>query len=104
MPLSSALGSVEDQRAEVEKSWGQRVNELYPQLGLCPPTYRIEPKDPVSAPALFSGAAYFEGNAVIEGPVGEVRQVFGRKKAKEECAKGVWIFLDGLRRKRLGER
>ena len=39
---------------------------------------------------------------VIPGPVGEVRHVLGRKRAREECAKGVWLYLEALRRKRLG--
>ena len=97
----SGSGSGEG-KAEEEKSWAQRVNELYPQLGLCVPKYSLEPPDPVNAPTLFSGAAFFPGDPVVEGPVGEVRGIHGRKNAKEECAKGVWIFLDGLRRKRLG--
>ncbi len=38
---------------------------------------------------------------VVRGPVGDVRLVFGRKKAKEACAELVWGFLRGLARERL---
>lgn len=38
------------------------------------------------------------------GPVGAVRHVLGKKQAREECARGVWEELEGLRRERMGVR
>lgn len=32
--------------------------------------------------------------------IGEVRNIFGKKNAKEEIAKGVWEVLEALARKR----
>lgn len=91
------------EKSEEEKSWGQRVAELAFELGLGTPEYRFAPADPVHAPSLYNGAAYFTGSVFLEGPQGEVRGVFGRKKAKEECAEVVWEKLDGIRKVRLGE-
>lgn len=36
----------------------------------------------------------------MQGAVGEVRNVYGRKGAKDECARGVWEVLRQLARKR----
>ena len=36
----------------------------------------------------------------MQGPVAEVRSVFGKKNAREECAKGVLEFLERLARGR----
>lgn len=42
---------------------------------------------------MLSGGAVFAGSRALPGRVGEVRNVFGKKNAKEECAKGVWKLL-----------
>lgn len=69
------------------------VNTDYcPTLGLSPPTYRIE--DDPSAPALYSGSAFFAAGSDVSGPVGSVRNVYGKKNAKEELAKQVLRFLE----------
>ena len=53
---------------------------------------------------MFSGAAYFSGDALhypsLKGEVGEVRNVYGKKNAKEECARGVWEALKGVAKER----
>lgn len=36
--------------------------------------------------------------------VGEVRNVFGKKRAKEECARGVVGWLEGVKRERVERR
>ncbi|MCJ1388742.1 hypothetical protein MMC18_001591 [Xylographa bjoerkii] len=86
-----------------ERSWGERVVDLCTALGLTPPTYRFAPNDPATAPNILSGAAHFANEPLMRAPVGEVRNVYGRKNAREECARGVVAFLEGLRRERLGE-
>ena len=52
------------------------------------------------APNILTGAAYFRCEPQFPGPVGEVRNIFGKKNAKEECAKGVWEVLHALAKKR----
>ena len=80
-------------------TFGQRVNALYPRLGLSAPEYRIVAT--AQAPNFHSGAAFFPRDGlVVAGPVGEVRGVFGKKNAREECAKGVLEFLEQLARER----
>lgn len=73
--------------------------ELCPVLGLAQCEYRFQP-DP-RAPGFLSGAAYFPQDPLVGGPIGEVRNVFGKKAAKEECAKGVLEFLEGVRKERM---
>lgn len=68
------------------------TTDLYPILGLPPPTYHLVASSP-STPNLLSGAAYFSGSPLFPGPIGQVRNVFGKKGAKEECARGVWKVL-----------
>ncbi|MCJ1348964.1 hypothetical protein MMC31_007197 [Peltigera leucophlebia] len=76
-----------------EPSCAQKVNDLSALLGLQPPQYRIVPNPHAPAGNILSGAAYFEDNPLLSGPVGTVRNVFGKKKAKEECAREVCGIL-----------
>ncbi|MCJ1404242.1 hypothetical protein MMC11_007467, partial [Xylographa trunciseda] len=87
---------------EGEKSWGERVVDLCALLGLHPPTYRLAPVDPAAAPHVFSGAAYFEHEPLLRAPVGAVRNVYGRRNAREESARGVVVVLEGMMRAREG--
>ncbi len=65
-------------------------------LGVSPPDYRFYPDQ--RAPGFHSGAAFFPNDPLIGagGPVGEVRNVYGKKAAKEECAKGVLQYLGNI--------
>ncbi|MCJ1378906.1 hypothetical protein MMC17_002005 [Xylographa soralifera] len=92
----------EEEGRQGEKSWGERVVDLCATLNLHLPTYRLAANDPI-APNIYSGAAHFESEPLLRAPVGEVRNVFGRKNAREECARGVVAFLEGVRRGRGGE-
>lgn len=73
--------------------------DLSPLLSLPAPFYQLTASSP-STPNLFSGAAYFSNSSLIPGPVGEVRNVYGRKFAKEECARAVWDVLRKMARER----
>ncbi|KAL9615405.1 MAG: hypothetical protein Q9167_000234 [Letrouitia subvulpina] len=89
---------------EVRKSasYAVRVSDLAPMLGLPPPTYRFLPASP-ETPNLLTGGAVFppgQPEPLVQGPLGEVRNVFGKKSAKEECARGVWEVLRRLAKKR----
>lgn len=63
------------------------------------PEYRLTPAD-ARAPAFWDVAAYFSQSLSHEGPVGEVERVYGKKAAKEECAKRVLAYLKGEEQKR----
>jgi len=45
---------------------------------------------------MVSAAATFPSSPLFPKPLGEVRNVYGKKNAKEECAKGVWSVLSAL--------
>ena len=74
-------------------SYTQKVNEICPLLGLRPPQYRIAPNADAPVVNILSGAAYFPDNPLLSGPVGAIRNVFGKKNAKDECAREVYRVL-----------
>ncbi|KAL8762759.1 MAG: hypothetical protein Q9184_001299 [Pyrenodesmia sp. 2 TL-2023] len=97
---------VEAKGLEVKRdaTYAARVNDLAPLLSLPPPLYRLYPASP-AAPNLLSGAAHFTGmdaayHPLLKEPVGEVRNVFGKKNAKEESARGVWEVLRKVAKER----
>lgn len=51
-------------------------------------------------PDLHTVACYFRDGGAHEGPIGEVRNVFGKKRAKEECARLVLMHLGEVKRGR----
>lgn len=69
-------------------------------LNLPQPQYKYLPSDN-DTPNFLDGAAYFPGEPDLRGPIGRVERVFGKKKAKEECAKRVLLVLEELKTKRL---
>jgi hypothetical protein len=72
-------------------SYASQVQTLAHGLGLQSPEYRLVPAPNT---ALYSGAAYFSnGTGALAGAVGVVRMVYGRKVAREECAKAVELLL-----------
>jgi len=42
----------------------------------------------------------FPSSPLFPKPLGAVRNIYGKKNAKEECAKGVWNALSDLARSR----
>lgn len=73
--------------------------DLCPLLGLPSPIYRFAATSP-SAPNILSGTACFPANPILPGQYGEIRNVFGKKNAKEECSRGLWEVLRELARGR----
>ncbi|KAF1347521.1 hypothetical protein BDV97DRAFT_299353 [Delphinella strobiligena] len=69
-------------------------------LNLPQPHYKYDPSEDMTSNFLDS-AAYFPGEPDLRGPIGRVERVFGRKKAKEECAKRVLLVLEELKARRL---
>ncbi|EUC45811.1 hypothetical protein COCMIDRAFT_36514 [Bipolaris oryzae ATCC 44560] len=79
-------------------SFAQRVATLAATLALPTPEWKYvsHPSDP----NFHSVACFFRGAGPHEGPIGEVRNVFGKKKAKEECARLTLEYLLDVREKR----
>lgn len=66
------------------------------------PEYRLTARP--DAPGYYDGVAYFVGGVGEGGPVGAVRGVYGRGRAREEVARGVLCFLEGRREGREREK
>lgn len=83
------------------KYWHQWADnlDLCPLLGLSPPQYVLAPASN-NAQNMLSGYATFANAPSMPARIGEVRNVFGKKNAREEVAKGVWEVLEELASKR----
>ena len=68
------------------------------ELGLGSPFYQLH--SPKEAPNIYSGAVHFKDSPLFPKPLGDVRNVFGQKNAKEQCARAVWEVLKDLAKKR----
>jgi len=101
-PMPSPSASVLDVVDSAGPStFANQVHQLALLLGLTSPEYRL-----IAAPntAMYSGALYFkDGTGVLVGALGEVSGVYGRKAAKEECARNAAELLkeEVKRRQRL---
>lgn len=80
-------------------TYTQKVNDAYTLLGLQAPQYVFGAASNL-APNMLSGYASFPNEPDLPKEIGEVRNVFGKKSAKEEIAKGVWAVLQELAEKR----
>lgn len=81
------------------ESYPSRVAQLATQLSLPCPEYIYTPH--ASEPNFQSVACFFRDAGPHAGPLGEVRNVFGRKRAKDECARLVLAYLEELKEQRL---
>ncbi|KAK5201383.1 hypothetical protein LTR16_002870 [Cryomyces antarcticus] len=99
----------------VVTNYTQQVNEMCALLGFGAPDYRIYPSVPsaITSPTpsnnsplttnistLFSGAAYFPQDPDLAGPIGAVRAIYGRRAAREECARLVLEALGAVKKAR----
>ncbi|KAF2429435.1 hypothetical protein EJ08DRAFT_279005 [Tothia fuscella] len=86
-----------DDTTTVGKSYGQHVTELCKKLDITTPEYICV----VTDGSFTNCAAHFVSNFHISRgePIGVVENVFGKAKAKEECAKEVVRFLEEYIRK-----
>ena len=75
------------------------VLDICPLLGLIPPQYKLTPVSAL-APNMLSGYASFPGQPGLPEEIGEARNVYGKRNAKEEVAEGLWKFLLELAKKR----
>lgn len=78
--------------------FAQQVPDLCQRLGLTVPAYRLDQASPGSA--MYDAYADFGGDPSIDGKVGEVKNVYGKKAAKEEVARIVCSFLRDIERQR----
>ncbi|KAF1914346.1 hypothetical protein BDU57DRAFT_578231 [Ampelomyces quisqualis] len=72
-------------------SYPQQVVRLAVLLSLGTPEWRCVPS-PLDRD-FHTVSCYFSGGGAHKGPIGEVRNVFGKKKAKEECARLTLEYL-----------
>jgi hypothetical protein len=79
-------------------SFASKIPELCTLLGFTVPKYEIT-RVSEQAP-LYSGYAHFNGDPRIEGKVGEVKDIFGQKNAKEMIAETLYAFLKDIERQR----
>lgn len=76
-----------------------KIPELCTRLGFTVPRYEIT-RVSEQAP-LYSGYAHFNGDPRIEGKIGEVKDIFGQKNAKEMIAETLHTFLKDIERQRM---
>jgi hypothetical protein len=81
-------------------TYPQQAAELSIALGLGTPEWRIHASDP-AARDFHTVACYFKYGGPHGGPIGEVRNIFGKKKAKEECARLTVAYLQDVKQRRL---
>jgi hypothetical protein len=82
-------------------SYAGQVPGLCHRLGFSIPKYEINPVAPNTA--LYDAWADFGADPRIEGKVGEIKNVYGKKNAKEEVARVVISFLQDIERQRMAE-
>lgn len=90
----------------------EKVHTLIAALGLCTPRFHCTPTITASGEEIPGGSfwdveATFDRRDVathpcLGGAVGTVRGVFGKAKARSQCAEGVLGVLEGLREERRG--
>jgi hypothetical protein len=81
-------------------SYPQQAAQLSTALGLGTPEWRFHPEDP-AAPGFLNASCFFKSGGQHEGPIGEVRNIFGKKRAKEECARLTVEYLQGVKEQRM---
>jgi hypothetical protein len=80
-------------------TYAAQVPDLCYRLGFNVPKYEIHPV--MENTSLYDAYADFGGDPRVVGKVGETKNVFGKKRAKEEVARVVISFLKDIERQRL---
>ncbi|KAI9848294.1 MAG: hypothetical protein M1837_000558 [Sclerophora amabilis] len=81
-----------------DASAAQKVNDLCHILHVSPPHYSLTTHP--NSPSILSGSASFPNDPLLKSPVGEVRNIYGKKNAKDECAALVLAYLREVARGR----
>ena len=84
--------SVDDSSPIPEDEHTEEVATICARLHLSTPRYEFT--SPIQG--FFSGGAYFDKHPLIPGPVGEVTNVFGKRKARRECTIALAEYLRAL--------
>jgi hypothetical protein len=85
--------------ATISTSYPQAVAQLAVALSLGSPEWRYTPS-PLD-PSFLTVSCYFKDGGQHAGPIGEVRNILGKKKAKEECARLTLDYLKEVQELRL---
>jgi hypothetical protein len=80
-------------------SYAQQVAILATELSLQTPEWQYVPHP--SDPTFHSVSCVFRNGGPHEGPICEVRNIHGKKKAKEECARLTLEYLKEVRERRM---
>lgn len=76
-----------------------QVASLAHLLNLSTPEYRFTYSNP-NVSDIHTVSCYFKNGGAHEGPIGEVRNIFGKKNAKNECARKTLQYLTDLKSER----
>ncbi|KAA8568420.1 hypothetical protein EYC84_007453 [Monilinia fructicola] len=98
VPATSTTTSPRE-RSTSPTSYPGLIPDLCHTLGFTVPTYKIVPM--VEGIPIYQGYADFGSDPRVLGKVGEFSDIYGKKKAKEVCAKHVWSFLKDIEKQRL---
>lgn len=93
---SPAEGSNAGAGSDAKSTVLSQVVALANLLSLGAPEYRFES----DATNLHTVSCFFKNGGQHEGPIGEVRNVLGKKRAKEECARLVLEYLSEEKKRR----
>lgn len=85
-----------------EIPYATQVPEICTRLGFGVPRYNVT--EVIAGTALYNVYADFGPDPRIEGKVGEVKDVYGKKNAKEQSAKLVVQFMKDIERQRSATR
>ncbi|OAK97787.1 hypothetical protein IQ06DRAFT_280523 [Phaeosphaeriaceae sp. SRC1lsM3a] len=98
-PPSPSTSTAPPPQPSGSNSYAQQLQSLALALSLGTPEWRWTP-NPLDRD-FHTVACYFAGGGQHAGPIGEVRNVFGKKKAKEECARLTLEYLKEVRKERM---
>lgn len=92
---------IQEEGLEVKRdsTYAQKVNDTYPLLNLPTPRYVFKAISYLTF-NMLSDYASFPNKPDLSKKIREVKNVFEKKSAKEEIAKGVWAMLQKLTEKR----
>lgn len=82
----------------VQMSSGAEIAQICFELRMGLPAYVM--KNEPAGSAMWSGYAHFPSNHLVDGQVGEFRNVFGKNNAKGDCQLEVLKFLKEIKRNR----
>ncbi|OBT64050.1 hypothetical protein VE03_06720 [Pseudogymnoascus sp. 23342-1-I1] len=89
---------VASQASAIQMTPGAEIAQICLELRMGLPAYVM--KNEPAGSALWSGYAHFPSNHLVDGQIGEFRNVFGKNNAKGDCQLEVLKFLKDIKRDR----